>query len=188
MPRPSRRVLLSLILAALGGGLLFLSLRLWLWQPVPPPPEPPRLRPAVTLTGAGLARFDQNGRKLWELEAARITLEREAEQTTAEEVRLEFFRNGEVVLEVYAPHLLLFNRTGDIELSGGLEAHGEGGLEFRTPRMRWDAKRERLIGDLEVEVKRGENRLTGIGFEYSPKEGKLVLKGGAHLILLPGEE
>lgn len=165
---------------ALVGGLL-LGLR--------PAQQPPQFEePTVGITAPTLTKFDEAGRRLWELRAHSITLERQAERTEAEDVRLALFRDERVTLELTAPRLLLFNQSGDLELEGGVLARGEEGLRFRTERMRWDAGAGLLSGELEVEVERGGNRLSGRGFEYSPQEGWFVVEERARLILLPPEE
>jgi LPS export ABC transporter protein LptC len=179
MPR-ARVLLIFLFLAALAGGLL-LGLR-----PAPPPPR--SQEPTVDIVVPTLTKFDEAGRRLWELRAASLTLDRQAEQASAMDVQLDFFRDEQVTLEVVAARLLLSNKSGDFELEGGITAQGEQGLKFRTERMHWDARDELLSGDLEVEVEKGENKLSGRGFEYSPQEGKFVIEEGSHLILLLGEE
>ena len=177
------RILLILLLLGtiVGGVLLFLGLRT-----VPSPPERGR-RPAIVVVGPSLTRFDEEGRRLWELEAGSITVDKEADRTLAEDVRLKFFSEGQVTLEVAAARLLLLGKSEEMELEGGIEARDDQGVRFYTERLRWDPKREVLVGTGEVEVVKGENRLTGRGFEYSPKEGRFSIKEGAHLILLPGE-
>ncbi|MCR4403945.1 MAG: LPS export ABC transporter periplasmic protein LptC [Candidatus Acetothermia bacterium] len=176
----TRLLLILLSLGALAGGLLA-GLR-----PAPPPTSSEE--PRVEISAPTLTKFDEAGRRLWELRARAISLDQQAERTLAEDVRIAFFRDERVTLELTAPRLLLFNESGDLELEGGISAQGEGGLRFWTERMRWDAREAVLRGDLEVEVEKEENRLSGRGFEYSPQEGRFVVEEEAHLILLPGEE
>ena len=147
----ARLLLILFFLGALAGGLL-LGLR----EASPPPSSG---EPTVEISSPALTRFDEAGRRLWELGAHSITLERQAERTEAEDVRLAFFRDEQVTLELTAPRLLLFNQSGDLELEGGVLARGEEGLQFRTERMRWDAEAGLLSGELEVEVEKGGNRL-----------------------------
>lgn len=165
-------------LLALAGGLGFL-LRL---QPSPPSYKPEG--PAIAVLAPTMTRFDEAGRRLWELEAEAITLEREGGRARAEAVRLKFFRDEELALEVTAARLFLYS-GGELELEGGLEARDDRGLEFRTERARWDPQQGVLTGELEVELARGEERLSGRGFEYNPDEGRLTVRE-AELILLPG--
>jgi LPS export ABC transporter protein LptC len=175
------------MLALLAG--LLSGLFLWL-RPGPAPPRPEG--PAIAVLAPTITRFDEGGRRLWELEAEVITLEREANRAVAESVRLRFFRDGEghatgqeeVALNAMATRLSLYG-SGEMELEGGIEARDDRGLEFRTERARWDPQRGLLSGDLEVEITRGEERLLGRGFEYSPGEGRLIVHE-AELILVPG--
>lgn len=152
-------------------------------------PSPPKLReePAIEITGPILTRFDEEGQRWWELEARSIAVDQETDRTLAEGVRLRFFRNEQAALEVTATRLLLFNQSEEMELEGGVEARGSGGLKFYTERMRWDPQRQVLVSAAEVEISRGENRLTGTGFQYWPQEGKLRIEEEARLILLPEE-
>ncbi|MGQ9733971.1 MAG: LPS export ABC transporter periplasmic protein LptC [Candidatus Bipolaricaulia bacterium] len=163
-------------LVALAGGLLWL-------RPGPPHQRPEG--PAIAVLSPTMTKFDETGRRLWELEAEKIILEREndLDRARAEVVRLRFFRNEEVVLEVTAARLFLYS-GGELELEGGITAHDDQGLEFRTERARWDPQRGALSGDLEVEITRGEDRLSGRGFEYTPEEGRLAVRE-AELILVP---
>lgn len=175
MPRAG--IILTLgALAALIGGLLF-----WLR----PASSPQGLEgPAIAVLAPKMAKFDEAGRRLWELEAEVITLEQEESRARAEAVRLKFFRDEELALEVTASRLFLYS-GGVLELEGGLEAHDPQGLEFRTERARWDPQRGVLSGELELEIARGEDRLLGRGFEYNPDEGRLTVHE-AELILVPG--
>jgi LPS export ABC transporter protein LptC len=174
----SRILLILLLLAAIAGGVL------WGLRTVPSHPEREG-EPAITIAGPVLTMFDEEGQRLWELEAGSITLDQEADRTLAEDVRLKFFQDGELALEVTAARLLLFNRSEEMELEGGIEARDDQGLRFHTERIRWDGEREVLVGDLEVEIRKGGNRLTGKGFEYWPKEGRFSIEEEAHLIISP---
>lgn len=177
MPRAS---LLILLLAAIAGGALW-----GLWTTPTGPKQQPE--PTIAIGGPTLTRFDEGGQRWWELEAGAITLDEESGETLAEDVRLRFFRGDEVALEVTAARLLLFNRSEEMELEGGIMARNDQGVKFFTERMRWDPERAVLVGKGKLEVAKGESRLTGKGFEYSPKENRLEVKEGAHLILLPEE-
>jgi LPS export ABC transporter protein LptC len=174
----TRFLLILFLLAAITGG-IFLGLRT-----VPEPPKQ-EYTPAFAIAGPSLARFDEEGQRLWELEAESITVAYEHDQTCAEGVKLKFFKDDKVTLEVTAARLLLFNKSEEMELTGGIEAHNDRELNFHTEQLRWDPQREVLLGEGEVEVAQGENRLSGRGFEYSPQEGKLSIKEGAHLIISP---
>ncbi|MFQ6116646.1 MAG: LPS export ABC transporter periplasmic protein LptC [Candidatus Bipolaricaulia bacterium] len=179
MSRTRFLLILSLLTAIAGGILLGL-------QTVPSPSKRGE-EPAITIAGPSLARFDEEGHRLWELEAESITVDKEHDRTQAEGVKLRFFKDNKVTLEVTAARLLLFNKSEEMELTGGIEAQDDRGLSFRTERLRWDPDREVLLGEGEVEVAQGKSRLTGKGFEYSPKEGRLRIEEKAHLILLTGE-
>jgi len=181
MIRAGTRFLLILsLVAAIAGGIL-LGL-----QTAPSRPKRGK-EPAIAIAGPSLARFDEEGRRLWKLEAESIAVDQEHDRTQAEGVRLKFFKDNKVTLEVTAARLLLFNKSEEMELTGGIEAQGEGGLSFHAERLRWDPDREVLLSEGEVEVTQGKSRLTGKGFTYSPKEGRFSIKEGAHLILLTGE-
>ncbi len=166
-------------LAALAGGLSLL------FRPGLPPQRSEG--PEIAVLSPTMTKFDEAGRRLWELEAETITLEREDDRARAEAVRLKFFRGAarheEVALVVTAARLSFYS-GGELELEGGITARDDRGLEFRTERARWDPQRGVLSGDLEVEIARGEERLSGRGFEYTPEEGRLAVHE-AELILVP---
>jgi LPS export ABC transporter protein LptC len=174
------RVLLILLLAAIVGGVLFL------WGLRTTPPHTERLEePEIALGRSIMTGYDQKGQRLWELEAQSTTLDEESNQTLAEHIRLRFFRDEQVSLEVTAARLLLFNNSQEMELTGGIEAYQAQGVKFYTEQMRWDPNRQVLVGQGEVEVQKGESRLTGQGFEYSPEKGQLKVREEAHLIVFP---
>jgi len=175
----TRILLISLLLATIAGGVLF---KLW---PVPSLPKQKGEEPAIALAKPTLTRFDEQGHRLWELVAESITVDRGHDRSEALGTQLKFFKDGRVTLEVAAARLTLFNKSEEMELEGGIEAHNDQGLSFHTERMRWDPQREVLIGEGEVEVMQGKNKLTGRGFEYSPKKEELKIKQGAHLIISP---
>jgi len=190
---------LGAILLGLGLGVgLYLALALRT------EPEPSRAEPApsplrVAARGAKLAHYDERGHKVWELLAGSLEVGQgddggASERAVAREVTLRFFgfnedgsdkREGEPlpILEVQAPKLTFFRTSSDLLLEGGVLARTREGLELQSERMRWEAEQERLTSQDRVRITQGENLLEGVGFEYSPREGRLVTSR-AHLILV----
>lgn len=190
----------------LTSGAILLGLGVGLYLALTPHPDlvgPPRAGPApsspeVTARGAKLAHYDERGHKVWELLASSLEVRRAVgdrgagpgdEVAVAREVTFRVFddsdkQEGEPILEVQAPKLTFFRSSGDLLLEGGVLARTREGLGFRAERMRWDAERERLTSQDRVRITQDGNLLEGVGFEYSPREGRLtILK--AHLILVP---
>jgi len=175
----------GLITVAAFGGLLLAAL---LWAVLAPPPEGtrPERGPTISLAQTFLTRYDDQGRPLWELQVDSLRLSREG-ITEGEGVTLRLFApeaRTEPILLVKAGAVELEDRTGNLVLSGGMEARAAE-LEFTTEEARWDAEKQVLYSDGPITARSPQGRLSGRGFRYSLKTGRLTIEHQARLILNP---
>lgn len=167
-------LLVSLGLGALICWLWSATLSLW--------PEMDSLNaPAISAEHAHITKYDDHGKRLWEIHA-RIMQTGEHE-STATDVTVRFFDSEETVaLTVIAPQARLQNLTGDIELLGAIRAQGSE-FSFTTENLYWDNHKKTLSTASPVRVERDEFTLTGQGLEYSAETGLATIVSGARLIL-----
>jgi len=149
------------------------------------PPANKSYVPDIELAGAKLEKLANDGKKLWELRAKSIALREDSGETLAEEVEIHFFKDDTESLVVRAAEIILYNRSSDFSIRGNVFASNSEGLEFYTEEAHWDAERKILESEAKVLSKSKEITLTGIGFKYSPDEGKLKVKKEAQLKILP---
>lgn len=153
----------------------------WLWTGGPPlTPNSGNLQaPAITVEKARLVKHQAN-RKLWELEADSI--ETRESTSIATDVTLRFFdQDGREALTVRAPQTRLEHSTGNLALSGAIQAVGSE-FSFSTENLRWDAQKKLLYTDAAIRVEREDFSLSGRGFEYSTETGLATVKSEAHLV------
>ena len=175
----------GIITVAAFGGLLLAAL---LWAMLAPPPEEahPERGPTISLAQTVLTRYDAQGRPLWELQVVSLRLSREG-ITEGKGVTLRLFApevGTEPILLVKAGAVELEDRTGNLVLSGGVEAQAAE-LELTAEEARWDAEKQVLYGDGPITARSPQGRLSGRGFHYSLKTGRLTIEHQARLILNP---
>lgn len=137
--------------------------------------------PAISAEHAHIVHYDDQGKKLWELEGRTMTVQEAI--SVAEEVTLRFFNSdGSETLTVQAPQARLHNRSGDIELLGEISAVGRE-FSFVTENLSWDNQKKVLTTSSAVRVEREEFALTGRGFQYFAETGRATILNEARLIL-----
>ncbi|MCX8104053.1 MAG: LPS export ABC transporter periplasmic protein LptC [Candidatus Bipolaricaulota bacterium] len=166
-----------LVIGGLIGGLY------WLWATMPSlwSDEGELRAPAISAESARIVRYDDHGKKLWELKGRSLTVQEDV--SVGEEVTLRFFDSeGGEVLVVWAPQARLHNRTGDIELLGEISAVGRE-FSFVTRDLIWDNSKKLLKTESSVRIEREEFVLTGEGLEYLAETGRATILRDARLIL-----
>ncbi len=137
--------------------------------------------PAISAERAHIVRYDDQGKKLWELEGRSLVVQEEI--SIAEEVTLRFFdSDGTETLTVRAPQARLQNRSGNIELVGAISAVGRE-FSFTTENLVWDNQKKVLSTSSFVRIEREEFTLTGRGLEYLSETGRATILNDARLIL-----
>lgn len=131
----------------------------------------------LELSAGKLTHYDEAGTPLWTLQARSIRYFEGEEATRAKRVEVRFLGpDGGESLTVQAEALTFFHRSGDLHLTGGLEARGEGELSFSTEEARWVEGAGVLRGETPVRARRGELVIQGKGFEYHPQGERLTIQ------------
>lgn len=141
--------------AVLAAGVL---IGLW-WdgrQPAPPaaePAPPPAAQPASPAPGAGgaqespflqiegtnLSGADQQGRRVWDLKARTLEVDRSRRRLIMTAVTGQFYAEGKPQLAFRAPSAVLDVVTRDVELTGGVTVRAADGRTLRASRLRYAA-------------------------------------------------
>lgn len=174
MPRTKKALAIIgifIVLMALYGIFLFIMR--------PEEAFPPSTPASLGLEMTSLTKLDPQGNKVWVLTAKKI--HSTEDETSADQIELNFFRDGKETLNVQAEHLTLNSQTDDLSLTGKIVATSSE-FTLQTKNLRWAAKEEKLWTEALVRVEHPEMTLTGTGFEYSPKTGIGTIRRDAHLI------
>jgi LPS export ABC transporter protein LptC len=149
MMRRSRLVLLAACAVALAAGVV---IGRW-WDgrttvprsvPAVPTPQPPPGRPAepppfLQIEGTSLSGADPRGRRVWDVRAQTLEVDRARRRLTMSAVMGQFYADGTPQLAFRAPSALLDVATRDVELSGGVELRARDGRTLRAARVRYTA-------------------------------------------------
>ncbi len=142
---------LVVVLAAAGG------LRWWIGTVPTPAPQPASVSvapatqaapeaaiPFVEVEGSHLAGVDPSGKKLWELRAKTVQIDRDKDTVTFTDVGGQLYQNGVPQFTFVAPRGVLFIASRDVELTGGVSGRANG-RTLRAAQVRWDAAHQHLI-------------------------------------------
>lgn len=81
-------------------------------------------------------------------------------------VVMEFFDKGQPSSRVLSKEARLNESTNDIEFSGNVRSHSEGGIQLYTERLAWHDSRGQLTSDVYVTVITADkDTINGTGFE-----------------------
>ncbi len=100
--------------------------------------------PFVEVEGSRLAGVDPTGKKLWELRAKTVQIDRDKDTVTFTDVGGQLYQNGVPQFTFVAPRGVLFIASRDVELTGGVSGRANG-RTLRAPQVRWDAAHQQLI-------------------------------------------
>lgn len=123
-----RWVVLLVVLSAVMGGL---GVRWWIGSA--PPASPPAATPAPSapapatpatpflhIEGTNLAGVDEAGRRLWEMQARSLQVDRQRNRISLLEVTGQLFQSGKPQLQFAAPRAVFVTESKDVELAGGV--------------------------------------------------------------------
>lgn len=132
------------------------------------------LRPSLEAIGAQSIIVRENGRKVWEFSADRITISPDKRFATATNMkRGVLFRNGKPFLTVSAATVQLNQETHNWQATGKLQASGPDGFSIVTSRATWSHRRERLSCPDAVRAKLRGMEIETRGVFYEAKTGQL---------------
>jgi LPS export ABC transporter protein LptC len=122
------------------------------------------------------------GDRYWELEAKSIEVTRDQSITRLEGLRrATLYAGDKPQLTARAQWAALRSPSRDMELGGGVEVESDAGLLLRTESLRWDAQRERLASAGPVEMELGDTRVTAARAYYVAEGERIVCDGDVQI-------
>lgn len=122
-------------------------------QAAPVPPSPSAADPPfLNIEGTRLAGSDAKGRRLWDLKAKTLQVDRSRNVVTLIDVTGQLFQNERPALVFKAPKATFFAASKDVELTGGVVGQTPDGRTLRAPVVRWDGRRELFVASGGVTV------------------------------------
>lgn len=132
------------------------------------------VRPALEAIGAQSIIVRENGHKLWEFSADRITWSADHRTATATNLRRGvLFRAGKPFLTMSATRVVLNQESRNWQASGHLQANGPDGFSISTDRATWSQRRERLTCPDAVSAKLRGLQIQTRDVFYEAKTGQL---------------
>jgi len=107
-------------------------------EPVAPTPEPPET-PLLEIQGTKLSGTDPEGRRVWDLRAQTLAVDRLRQRVVMTSVTGEFYGGGKAQLAFTAPSAVFNVASKDVELTGGVAARTPDGRTLRAARIRYAA-------------------------------------------------
>lgn len=143
-----RWVVLLVVLAAVMGGL---GVRWWMGPAPGPPASPPAATPApspapapatpfLQIEGTNLAGVDEAGRRLWEMQARSLQVDRQRNRISLLEVTGQLFQSGKPQLQFAASRAVFVTESKDVELAGGVIGRTPDGRILRAATVRYDGQ------------------------------------------------
>lgn len=142
-----RWVVLLVVLAAVMGGL---GVRWWIGSApapsvsppaaAPAPPAPAPATPFLHIEGTNLTGADEAGRRLWEMQARSLQVDRQRNRISLLEVTGQLFQSGKPQLQFAAPRAVFVTESKDVELAGGVIGRTPDGRILRAATVRYDGQ------------------------------------------------
>ena len=107
-------------------------------QPAPGPAPAAPDQPFLNIEGTQLSGADAQGRRLWDLKATSLQVDRTKNIVTMNDVSGQLFENERPALAFRAPKATFFAASRDVQLSGGVFGRTPDGRTLRAPVVRWD--------------------------------------------------
>ena len=142
----TRAVWLVSLVAALALGAV-VGARWWGGRAAAPPAatapvaqEPaPGESPLLQIEGTKLSGTDPDGRRVWDLRAQTLAVDRLRQRVVMTSVTGQFYGAGKTQLAFTAPSAVFNVASKDVELTGGVTARTQDGRTLRAARIRYAA-------------------------------------------------
>jgi LPS export ABC transporter protein LptC len=102
-----------------------------------PPAAGPTEKPFLHIEGTTLSAADPAGRRLWDLQAAQLTMDNAKQRVVLTRVTGRFYSGGTLRLTFSAPDAVFYVNTRDVEMTGGVMGRSSDGRILRASRVRW---------------------------------------------------
>lgn len=122
--------------------------------PAPPASDPGRGQesPFLQIEGTNLSGADQQGRRVWDLKAQTLEVDRSRRRLIMTSVTGQFYSAGKPQLAFRAPSAVLDVATRDVELTGGVTVRAQDGRTLRASRLRYVAEPGTLTASGDVRL------------------------------------
>lgn len=150
--------------------------------PTAPAPAPPAPSPFLRIEGTNLAGVDEAGRRLWEIQAKTLQVDRTKDTITLAEVTGQLYQAGTPQLQFAAPRGVFTVKSKDVELSGGVIGRTPDGRTLRAATVRWSGQIKMLSASGGVTVTqpgmtiRADSLTTDAGMKQITFAGNISVK------------
>jgi len=194
--RMKRIWITSLLVALLAGGFVGLNWTRW-WGGPPEQAEPPQAsappaqsqtpqtqseEPFLQIEGTRLSGTDPQGRRMWDLRATTLEVDRDRQRIIMKAVTGQFYSGGKPQLAFTAPEALFDVSSKNVDLSGGVFARSQDGRTLRAARIRFDAAQRALTASGDVVLTqpgmsiRADELRTDAALEHPKFSGNIVVR------------
>lgn len=116
------------------------------------------------------------GEKKWELLARSASIYEEEKEIVVDSVYIDFYKNGEHYSTLTADKGIIYQKTNNMEAIGNVVIITDKGETLETEKIEWDSKYNRIFSDKFVKLTKGNDVLTGVGFETDPNLNRVKIK------------
>jgi LPS export ABC transporter protein LptC len=109
------------------------------------------------------------GVKQWELFATQARLYQERKQAYADDLFVQYFKNGKIVSTLTADKGIIQTDTNDTSADGHVELLTENGAKLETEHLQWDATSESILTNSRVHIYKGADDITAVGMVSDAK-------------------
>lgn len=114
-------------------------------QPAPPPAPAQPETPFLQIEGTKLSGTDAQGRRLWDIHAKTLEVDRSRQRIVMTSVTGQFYRAGKPEVVFSAPSAAFSAESKDVELSGGVVGRTADGRTLRAGGLRYQAATRTVI-------------------------------------------
>jgi len=109
------------------------------------------------------------GVKQWELYASQARLYQERKKAYADDIYVEYFKNGKIVSTLTADKGIIQTDTNDTSADGHVELITENGAKLETDHLQWDATTESIVTNSRVHIYKGVDDIPAVGLVSDAK-------------------
>lgn len=118
--------------------------------------------PTMLFEGFRMAATQAQTRE-WEFTARAAQIYEKIHLAKAQDIHIEYWRDGKVVSTLTAKRGLIQTETNDMRAEKNVVMISQEGVRLFTERLNWDHRRQKIYTDLPVRVVRRDSILTGVG-------------------------
>lgn len=148
-----------------------------------PTTKPNQAQTAANLTFAGSSIIEeQNGRKVWELNAENIEADAGGKLVYLKKIKGTFFQEKGGKIDVTALEGVLDTKTHDITLQGDMKVTSSDGAVFTAPRGSYVERTKIFTGTGGITLTRGDTIITGDKIDADTNMEQVKVQGNAKAV------